>query len=192
MRIIKHLLVLLLVKLPIQFMGIPIVATVLLLRPKVNRLPSLFKWWDVGDELDRVYGLKGDLGYQADMIKKGYDPDGFWSKFNWLALRNPANYFQHHVLGKKFLDAAHFDFHEESEIKGKPVGDWSAPGLRTADVIMKDGSKIWEYYIVKRYKWFPSKCFRARIGWKIWEDEKPKPTMQWVFSVIPFKSYKGE
>ena len=101
MKFIKHFLIFFFVKLPIQLLGIPILAVLLLFIPKnVEYLPRLFRWWDNHERY--TSGNKNDDGLSGpDYIRdKWRNPTGWMARFNWLALRNPANYFQYCILGK--------------------------------------------------------------------------------------------
>jgi hypothetical protein len=254
--ILRHLFILLFIKLPVQLLGIPLVAVALLFKIRDKRtcstglenqrLPKLLSWWDVGDPIDRKYGLNGDLGYQSkqflnsdDALREGvlynavalmYDREDegkwipwykiYWARFNWLALRNPANGFQYNVLGLKVEDIYQpielinnthdnevhaeglgvtlLDFHKLPE-----VGNWSNAGYRYTNMqtiskrVLGD-STAREIYLVYLYpKWFKVReqrmCLRIRIGYKL--DHNPlrihRSVVQWVCSINPLKSYIG-
>lgn len=230
-RIIRQFIVLLLVKLPVQLIGIPIVAIALLFHLKdrryvysnlINqRLPRIFQWFDNGDEIDRKYGLNGDLGFKtkflyktdhalsmAEMAVKDSEEKEisrfkiYLMRLTWLALRNPANYFQHNVLGVKTSDLKqvirfdNFIFSEGRKDDDLEVGDYPShyQGIRNQEVELKDGSKAWEYYIVKNYSFWKGRAFRARIGYKLghYPMIHYRPTVQWVCNVNPFSTSDGK
>lgn len=254
--IIRQVFILLLIKLPVQLIGIPLVAIALLFKIKdtricsahlrAQRLPKFLSWYDVGDPIDKKYGLNGDFGYQAKQLLNSdyalkesllfnavaitYDREDegkwvpwykiYWMRFNWLALRNPANGFQYNVLGlkrddiqspielknvvgdevvhAKGLGVSLLKFDEITE-----VGNWTNAGYRYTNLRTSKKSFLGDYtareiYLVKLYpKWFTIKgqrmCFRARIGFKL--DHNPlelqRSIVQWVCSVNPLKSYIG-
>ena len=231
LTVIKHILTLLLIIVPLQLLGLIIVALALTLKLKdkriasskleSQRLPKLFSWYDVGDPLDRKYGLNGDLGYQShELVKSGalregmlqnaivllYDPefDGktvptwkiFWLRYKWLALRNPLNGFKYNKLGVKKDDIKRILL-AENWVNGKitnieEVGDWSNPGFRYTEVELKDGTVKKEYYWVKKLS--SKKCIRIRIGHKfghLGSGDVTRETISWVCAIQPYKSYKG-
>jgi hypothetical protein len=185
-NLLKHFLTLLFVKLPVQVAGIPILAVVLLFGPRDKEyLPSAFRWWD---NHERYFdGNKSDDGLSGpDYIRnKWSDPTGWLARFNWLALRNPANYFQHRVLGR----TANV-FLERVKVKGDlKVGthDWNTRGYYYQEVL-NGHEKLWELYIVQPIykKWH----FRFRAGWKIggyFSKRDPGDSLQWVFAITPLK-----
>jgi len=220
LRFTKHLATFLLVKLPVQFMGIPIVAVELLRFLDDSRTANcedqrlFFKWFDNGDALDRKYGLNGDGGYQeifrgetlglkhpaASHLVGGTIPSKwklYKMRLNWLAWRNPANYFQRHVLGVKVSDLRGTMYHFEDSVQGYPpvpVGDWTSEGTRETLMELNSGEIIWEYYTIKKYSFWEGHCFRARLGYKLGETpmvHTGRDTVQWCFSVNPFASYTG-
>lgn len=154
-----------------------------------QRLPNWAKWWDVGDEYDRYYGLNGDLGYQ--FLNKLDSSQSklkiYWCRLKWLAFRNPANWFKYHVVGAK-ADSNTWIKSESSNLDVE-IGDWSHEGWRIVET--KIGN---EYYLVKRYKRWPDKCFRARLGLKLGhkaEALNDRNQISFVCSIIPFKTYRG-
>ena len=216
-RILQQILVLVCIKLPVQLIGIPIVALELLFHLKDKRLNNcldqrlFFKWFDNGDDRDRKYGLNGDLGYQAsthnlsiDSYKKLLKSGARLTKwhlykmrFIWLALRNPINYFQYRVLGVKSSRINKAIYYDDIPTQENEIGDWHKPGIRQREVTDTSGHIFaWEYYIVYQYPFKKDKCFRARIGHKLGHRPKDEAVgrdyIQWVCSIQPWKSYKGK
>jgi hypothetical protein len=185
-NVFKHFLTLLFIKLPIQLVGIPILAVVLLFVPHEKEyLPSAFRWWD---NHERYFdGNKSDDGLSGpDYIRnKWVDPTGWLARFNWLALRNPANYFQHSVLGRT-ANA----FCERVKVKGDlKVGThkWNTRGYYYQEVL-NGREKLWELYVV--YPLYKEWHFRFRAGWKIgghFSKRDPGDSLQWVFAITPLK-----
>ena len=183
---LRHILTLLLIKLPLQLLGLPILAVVLLFVPKDKEtLPSAFRWWDnyelhLRDDGDD--GLSGPDYHRS----KWKNPEGWIARFSWLALRNPINYFQYRHLGfqtKKGWTAT---------VENPNVGTQSYrdAGIRKIKLINGDGKEYWEWYAV--IKLFGNVHFRARLGYKIGDttDLADDEWVQWVFSVTPFKVLK--
>lgn len=201
LRILKQVATLFTVKLPVQLIGIPVVALELLLHLKDKRVENcvdqrlICKWFDNGDDLDREYGLNGDKGYQ---LSRG-NPTDTWGiyrmRFNWLALRNPINYFQYNVLGSRVEDLGNIEsYHNYIDGVGESgdleVGDWQYAGVRKIEL----DSGEWEHYTVYRYPFKPEKCFRARIGHKLGHNpiKHKRSGVQWVCAIQPWKDYRGK
>lgn len=198
LNILKILFLGICVSLPVQLIGYLVVPLVLLGKLsdrrttgdlKDQRLPKWAKWWDVGDEYDIQYGLNGDLGYQAN---NNINTDSsrlkiYWCRLKWLAFRNPANYFKYHILGAKA--DANVMINHISPTPTIEIGDWSNEGWRIVETSIGN-----EYYIVKRYKRWPNKCFRARLGLKLGhqgEALNERTQISFVCSIIPVKTYRG-
>jgi len=209
-----------------------------------QRLPFFLKWWDNGDYIDRKYGLNGDVAHQSrhligppeendyppnvrllyQVINALYDPEMegktppwykiYWMRLNWLALRNPSNYFQHNVLGEYIKDlnyvkrfynrtegtAVNFvDIYDDTFLREvKEIGDWYRPGFRYIEASVKKDKIIREYYLMYAYpKWFKlfgkRRGLRIRIGYKLghFPLRHSRPTIQWTFNFSPLSSYTG-
>lgn len=201
--LVKHLLTLISIKLPLQIVSIPILAIALLFYLKDKRckgdlhdqrLPDFLKWLDNGDVLDRAYGLNGDLGYQLKYSNLESPWTLYIMRLNWLAFRNPINYFQYHKLGIQQEDIEDLIYiSERATFIGEEVGDWSSPGVREVDILLTTGKTAFERYWIYQYPFWPTKCFRARIGWKFSNISKIDRAkhFQWVFTVQPIKDYRG-
>jgi len=182
----KHFLTLLFIKLPVQVAGIPILAVLLLFVPRdEEKLPDAFRWWD---NHERYFpGNQSDDGLSGppEIRNRWSNPEGWLARFNWLALRNPANYFQHRVLGRTANS-----FADRVKVKGDlKVGthEWNTRGYYYQEVL-NGREKLWELYIVQPlYKQWH---FRLRAGWKIggyFSKRDPGDSLQWVFAITPFK-----
>ena len=163
-RLIINILLLLLVNLPLEVIGWVILLPTCLLS-KENQLPSYLKWFDNAD----LY-LGRDASTYLSVVSSGW-----WSRYVWLAFRNPCNYFGYKVLG--FI--ASFSVPRSSV--GDSAGD--VPGL-----FHIEQSGYYEYYYIK--KWSSTKCFRFRMGWKL-SDTKSGDWVERVFVIQPYKSYTG-
>lgn len=182
-RYLKHLFILLAVKLPLQIIGLPILAVTLLFVPKHKEtLPRFLRWFDNHELHLRPNGDDGLSGPPKERARYK-DPTAWWPRFRWLALRNPVNYFQYSVLGFTVQMPC------EATTESPNVGThrWNDRGVKRNWLRNRDGKEYWEYYaVIPLYKnWH----FRARIGWKI--DDKAELydglPVQWVFAITPLK-----
>lgn len=108
------------------FVTVPVIASGMVVLPFVlpfirkesEQLPKAFRWYDnhevhlkdinnLGDDID---GLMGPRKYRIKigaLRADGSDNPNFgyfkrlWHRYNWLAIRNPAYYFQHAVVGHR-------------------------------------------------------------------------------------------
>lgn len=178
----------------VALVGIPILAVLLLFIPRGKEsLPKAFRWWDNGEAYfkaeDEPDGLLGPHYWRK---KRGVEDQWaisywklWWERFNWLALRNPADYFGY-KLGFKVVDKL-------TRVKSRGnenVGDhlWSDQGYFYQLVYNGNGKKYWEYYLV--YKYYRSNyALRVRIGWKIGAVKRRNDGrhLPFVFSITPFK-----
>ena len=180
---LKHILILLLVKLPLQILGLPILAIALLFVPRDKEvLPKFLRWFDNYELHLRDDGDDGLSGPHY-IRSKWKDPTGWLARFNWLALRNPVNYFQYKVLGFK----TEGDWAAKVENPNVGTHSYNVRGVRKTELTNGDGKKYWEYYAV--IPLLKSWHFRARLGYKIGDitDLHDDEWVQWVFSVTPLK-----
>lgn len=192
LRIIKHLVVYLVIILPLELIGLIVLLLVLPFLSKDREdLPRLVRWFDnhelytKQDIQDGIDGLAGDIPFRKKNNIYPYGPYNYlrnlWHRYNWLALRNPLNYFQYKVLGRKRKDVSIL-----KKLVGSPfVGDLKGQkqGLR----YMELDDNIWEIYYVKRL--YGSRGLRVRIGYKISKDNK---YCQWVLVINPFKKIESD
>ena len=202
MRFIKHLLTFFFIKLPVQLAGIPILAILLLVVPRDREyLPRMFRWWD---NHERYFeGNKSDDGLSGpDYIRnKWRNPTGWLARFYWLALRNPANYFQYAYLGRirntpyRTMRVRGCVFQEDgSKNRTNPqkllsVGThtWNRRGYYYQEVI-NGAETLWELYMV--WPLYKKWHFRLRMGWKlggIYSQKKEGDGIQWVLAITPLK-----
>lgn len=228
--LLKHILTLLLIKIPVQlssYILVPVLVAIKTIQDKEvgsnledQRLPKLFRWFDVGDKNDLQYGLNGDIPHQLQHLmgmpnrdpnvtlrqfyniltiyEEEYKPlNTFWRVFkmrvDWLMLRNPINYFQNHVLGREVTDINEV---MPFDNLAPEVGDYPGhvAGFRYREVVMVDGERLREYYLIKVYPFtFTKKCFRLRIGFKLGHDPRVhvRDTIQWVCAIQPWKTFGG-
>lgn len=178
----------------VAIIGIPILAVLLLFIPRGKEsLPKAFRWWDNGETYfkpeDEPDGLLGPIYWRSKRGLLDQDKLSFgklwWERFNWLALRNPADYFGYKIglaVNKKLILA--------KSAGNSNVGDhkWSARGRYWQVVINGDGKKYWEYYRVSKYPLIEY-ALRIRWGWKISRYAKHRDgrVIPFVFSITPFK-----
>lgn len=199
--IIRNITILITIVLPLQFAGLFILSIVLLFYLKdkrcnsykleSQRLPTLFKWWDVGDEYDTRYGINGDLPYQYNWDKKSK-----WSiyrmRYNWLALRNPVNYLKVRVLGQK-ITRVNGKLKMEQSPGGVTIGDWYSPGYVKRNYVESPDVNISEYYLIWVWPFKKDKCVRIRIGHKIGDGEVYRRRwISWVCVISPWKTFRGQ
>lgn len=186
LRLLKHLAVFFLVTLPLEIIGIPLVAMALLFVSRDSTtLPPFLRWFDCNDVND---GINGDPRY-----RKAWEGRNLWlQRWNWLCFRNPLNFFQYEYLGAKRSDVV------RSSIKftSMNVGDNGEPGYVEAEVEEISGKLRYEYYWVWKYSLFGRPmCIRYRMGWKYgYPLPRPdsNPIAQWVLVLNPFMPYSGK
>lgn len=179
-----------------QVVGMVVLFIVLpFIPPGASKLPSFLRWFDNADG----DGLDGDGAHQVRLEETMFGTT-FLKRYWWLAVRNPINYFQHHILGVKGLKM--LDTQKTLKPLDAPavpswiqVGDYSCGGVVKSAMIVRNkiiGHFVAdEYYIVQPYKLFGKKlCLRIRIGHKLTGNYKSnmKP---WTFNFHPFKTYRG-
>jgi hypothetical protein len=167
-------------------LGIPILAIALLfVSRKKETLPRFIRWFDNNELHLRADGDDGLSG--PDYIRsKWKDPTGWLARFNWLALRNPVNYFQYAVLGFQVQQGWKY----KSENNNVGTHSYNKRGIRKTTLYNPDGKKYWEWYAVLPI--YGLYHFRARLGYKIGDitDLKPGEWVQWVFAITPIKKLK--
>ena len=106
-----------------------------------------------------------------------YKAKTYWDKFFWLVWRNPV-----YNLNSRYLAAPMSEY----KFKGDdPIGDKVAGGRYF--IRMRN---FWEYYLIVPYTIFNNRrCVRLRAGWKI--NDNGDDTASFVFTINPFKAYKG-
>lgn len=178
-RLLINLLKLIFICLPLELVGILILAPVCLMSTSY-RLPKILRWFDNAD----MY-VGRDTSTYLKVVDSGWIP-----RYLWLSLRNPINYFGYTVLGvcpQTSLEA------RSETISDSPIGDTSSPGLYRCEAMI-DGKSYYEYYLIFVYTFSPDHCFRFRMGHKLQKfvDNKIGSSIQWVMCVQPWKAYSGK
>ncbi len=182
------LLVFFFIYIPVLLAGFIILAVAL---PFIGRekteLPRFLRWFDTFDPKEKLWGaMHYSNPLRVDDIPK--DPRGFMARYNWLAIRNPINYFQYKVLGEVWNDGWLYASEGPSN-----VGD-NEGHIGGKRVIIAGTKPIYEYYSVRPYRLLGRDlCVRTRIGHKIGnpEDRKEGDVMQFVVSWSPIHPYRG-
>lgn len=208
-RIVKHLTIYLTISLPLQLVGIVLLAIVIPFWNKENvKLPWFVRWFDLADNYPEF--SRTNITYVRDIL-----PQGKWIVYNYIALRNPTNYFSYKYLspripehGDVILSAFVINYQEDvykdvfidcrygrgtlQEIDEQylDIGDRAVPGWSYTEI--RDGRSgdvlAYEYYLV--WKYLSSKCVRIRIGYKL--GGKPGESLQEVFVISPFHTFYGK
>lgn len=107
MKYIKHIFILLFIKIPVQLSGL-LILPYIAYKYKVGCFPTWCKWFD--DVRARVLIEKPELSC-IDCFGRGHCElfsayNSSWKgRYVWSAFRNSCNYFQHYVLGKEYDDS---------------------------------------------------------------------------------------
>lgn len=170
------------IELPLQLIGM-IVLLPLCAFYDIGKLPRVFRYFDSADPFVGRDTSVIDLLNTVPALSPYYVINPYWTKYNWLAIRNPLNYFQYSVLGFQFTGK------EQMSISGDPnVGDntGKVPGFKHIE--MDDGH--YEYLLVKRIG--QKACIYIRIGHKIGKDDnKAGDWCQKVFTVS-YRAFSGQ
>lgn len=181
LRFTRCLVQFLIIELPLQLVG----AVVLLVYLPIHfgylhnddtiydlPLPRYLRWFDC---VDFYVGRNTDTIWQISQ-------QGILAYYNWLAWRNPINYFGYKVLGFQFPDYIHYNMSLSSAYVGDSTGKregWRYTEIQTGH---------YEYLLVKKVT--SKSCIYLRFGWKIGEYNKPRSWCQQVFT-ISYRSYSG-
>ena len=123
----------------------------------LRRLPRWALWWD------NIYdGALGDKrGWWANYCWTEYKkpPNAFYSMFQWLSIRNPANYWSRIVTG--------CDVRTVELLAGQPVCDEDNPGWHFLRATDAKGRSF--YYLGFVFPWWFDKTHAVfgRFGWKL-------------------------
>ncbi len=179
-RFINHMFIFLFVCLPLMLLGIPMVAIGLsLIYNSDLKLPWFCRWWDNAD----LYTARNTTSYKEICLR------GKWTRYCWLAFRNPMNYFDYAYLGLKWFGNEVYTHYDP---KNNDVGDGTRSGFKYIEVV--HGREVYyEYYLIYQFPFWPEKCFRYRMGWKIGDNNnKPFTISQWCLVIAPFFPYTGK
>lgn len=154
-------------------------------------LPAWAKWWD-----NTFDGAMGDKrGWWNNYCLEHYKKDAyaFRSMWQWLAIRNPCNYYSRVVTG---IDVSQCDI---AKLAGDDVVH-EKEGMREWNFLVatrrSDGKKFHRLYCVFPFSFDPTHAVMIDIGWKIVlghrdvaPDAPEKDRIKGsVFSFSPWKS----
>jgi hypothetical protein len=180
-RLILNILSFICIQLPLQAVGCVVL---LFLCPfcRIGGLPRAFRWFDSADPfVGRDTSVIDVINAQPERSPYFWR-NGFLTRYNWLAFRNPINYFAYKHLGFQFQG------NEFYQIQGSlNVGD--STGRQEGLKIIELSNGKYEYLYVKRIG--EKACFYFRIGYKIVDTtNQAGEYCQQVFT-ISYRSYSG-
>lgn len=173
--------VFLIVNLVTNILNYPAVPFVVPFASKDGWLPDWLNWFQTPDN-----SLDGDLGWQKTHARGHY-----WNRVRWL-WRNKLYGFSRAVLSVRYAPA-NGDY-------GTLTGD---PDIGNQGQLAKSGTyfkllydcksniKGFEKYYIRQWKWWPSKCVRILIGWKLPDasDNGKETVCTFGFSVNFFQHF---
>lgn len=139
------------------------------------QMVKLPRWaWLWSNDHDGVEGEK-ECRYQ---IRDGYG-FGFWARYNWTALRNPANNFSRYIIGFHFKEVKEIEW-----IGNRPDADDDRLGWTYNRALVMDGEDAY---------WIPGWTYTNKkhcwsFGWKI-RHTRPEHKAQIGFTTTigPYK-----
>ncbi len=170
LRLLKHLALLFLVSIPLQLLGIILLAIYLpihfqLIKCHLRKsiaLPYLLRFFDNADP----YVGRDNSTYLAVF------GSGLFNTYSWLAFRNPLNYFGYKYLSIQPMTTIRFIkcSGSEDDIHGfmtRPIGDNDYAGTFHVEYLI-DNKVRYEYYKIIPYTFRGvHKCIRLRMGHKM-------------------------
>ena len=183
-RLIVHTGIFLFLLLPLMIVGAISLLFVCPFMPKTRlQLPVMFKWFD---NVDSYIGRDTSV-YQMKCM------DGWWSRYCYIAWRNPINYFDYQYMGLLWDNTEIYTKYDPAD---DDVGDGTRAGFRHIEVIRRTplyDQKYYEYYWIYQYPFAKHVCFRFRLGWKIGSNINNKGSIsQWVYVISPWHNYTGK
>ena len=96
----KHVLTLLLLKIPLQLIGLIVLLPTTYFY-KMGSLPKYLRWFDDARGIKIREGVNCRYYFGLGHCSLYKEANTTWlGRYNWLALRNAVNYFQTYILGK--------------------------------------------------------------------------------------------
>lgn len=180
-RLLKNLLSLFCIELPLQLLG-AIVLIPLCAVYKIGQLPRAFRFFDSADPFVGRDTSVIDCINATPEKSPYFWKNGYITRYNWLAWRNPINYFSYKYLGYTFTGRESYDI-----IGSLDVGD--STGKHEGLKIINLSTGVYEYLYVKKVG--DKACIYLRMGWKIVNmQNRPGSFCQKVFTVS-YRSYSG-
>jgi hypothetical protein len=148
-----------------MLLGLVLVAVGLMFCSKDDvRLPGWLDW---------CYGNRQEgINYFGKV-----ENNGFWQRYKWCALRNPTHNLAIDVLGYPLMLDQTLPFNvyvmwdeavvmERTKKGDVEVSEIGHPGWYLLKATIY-GKRVFEFYWIYRYPFWPSHCLRVRLGWKL-------------------------
>lgn len=168
--------------LPMTLLGLIVVPLALLFcGPESEHLPRWAWLWD-----NTETGINGDgdstWGWRGPEHANGRE-SAFWWRFQWLALRNPANNWSYFVLG--WGTSADTSY----KVWGDPCTSNRNPGHPGWLYIeATEGERTYPcYYLV--WRWSTGRCLRIYLGWKNKGLGRDGSRVQFVWVINPVMTF---
>ena len=144
-------------------------------------LPSWLSWFQTPDN-----SLDGDGGWVKEHWQWRYKFSSKLSTYigrvGWL-WRNNMYGFSINVLGAKVLTTDAIVVTGDILTSDRPAHS----GQVTREVFRRGKLIYFQKYTVVVYKFFPSRCFRKNIGWKLWDFDGTEKNIQYAAYINPLK-----
>jgi hypothetical protein len=183
---------LLVINLVTNLISLPLAPIVVLFANKDGWLPRWLLWFQTPDNT-----LDGDIGWMLE--NKPYRPENnhyqrWINRFHWL-WRNRLYGFSRSVLSVTFNPSTNQILTSGDDTIGNgPAGKsgWLYKRLmRSSDKNpYKERIVGFEFYYIRQYKRWPTKCIRVLIGWKLANPSDPYTVCTFGFSPSPFMHFQ--
>lgn len=162
----------------------PIVVAIALLQTKRedDHLPAWAWRWDndVSINGDRPEYWRAD--YDGTTYYADAHPRSFKARWIWLGLRNRASALSL-KLGHTYTEADKADReHWGDHATGRDHEGWT----------LNRAGKVYQLYVVKRLKRFPTLCRRTNYGHKIWTNGDDRPVAMVVNITVSLVRWQGK
>jgi hypothetical protein len=161
--------------------NLPLAPLIVLFADQYGWLPWWLSWFQTFDN-----DLDGDPGWQTEnrpYINESNKYQRWVNRFHWL-WRNSCYGFSRDVLGIRFLPSDSIVIIGSQSVSNGPPG---VNGL-VKRYLYRDGKIMaFQWYYIRQYSWFPTKCIRINIGWKLWGRDTSYAMH--VFSPSPFMHF---
>jgi hypothetical protein len=158
----------------LTIIGVFVVPLLLLYVGPLAPLPKWASWFDNDIEPLGDYSRKPAI-LAATGLKR------IWLRYVWLGWRNPANNFGVAMAVNRVAS-------DTLEKTGNQLtSDQGEQGWKLNKLMNGERVVAFEYYYIKAYKLFGSRCLRVRLGWKL--DDSPA---RLVCVVNPLMTFTGK
>jgi hypothetical protein len=148
-------------------------------------LPKWLDWFMTGDN-----SLDGDLPWRTEWRPFILEHDRLQRYINrccWL-WRNSLHNFQNDVMGVKLQGK----LCENILTIGDETIQNTQPGKSglVKRYLRRDGEiAAFQWYYVRQWPWFPDRCIRINLGWKLWDYSGKAGVSQFTFSPWIWNNY---